>query len=36
MENAMPAQGEGRKKVTVPLMFLAVMFVTCLFVANLV
>ncbi len=32
----MPAQGEGRKKVTVPLMFLAVMFVTCLIVANLV
>lgn len=31
-----PARGEARKKVTVPLLVLAVTFVTCLIVANLV
>lgn len=36
MEKAMPAPGEGRRKVTVPLLVLAATFVTCLIVANLV
>ncbi len=31
-----PAQSEGRKKVTLPLLVLAATFVTCLIVANLV
>lgn len=36
MEKVTPATGEGRKKITIPLLALAVTFVTCLIVANLV
>ncbi len=36
MEKVTKAAGDGRKKVTIPLLVLAVSFVTCLVIANLV
>ncbi|MDE7141695.1 MAG: hypothetical protein K2O33_02215, partial [Muribaculaceae bacterium] len=36
MDQSTQARGEGRRKVTIPLLVLAVTFVTCLIVANLV